>query len=712
MKQQPQIPSTMLPGQLFGSSHLDSSQGKQTRARVPDSPSSRASRNSHPAAARCQPPSPPGRLLPAETAARYIPAAAARPGPGGASRKPPRWAADPSVPRLLPAAPASGPPRKVSSLGGGGSSQTSPPGGGSARRCPLREAASLSPVVPRPPAPGSAAPCVRAAERAAAAASPSRPEPRLASCLTLAPLQVRPLPCPHWAIIAAAPPQVPVRASLIGHRRGWPAPFPPAPPQPQILGLEEAQRRRGAAWAPQRPPPPPPPAPPLPLPGLWARSGAGRRRQTAGTGWRRPGGHRGRGGRGPRKGRSPSRAMVRGAVNGASSSTAVAARASSSACSLEGRGDPVRGAPPRPLSPSATGGESRSLPAPPRSVPAAALRARPGAPRVRGAVANPLRGGGTGCPAPAAVQRCPGPPLCPLINKRQCRRSPADFVTESRPRAACCSSPALGQRRPRLPAALPHRTAAVTAQSRPGSRGPAAARSAGAARAKDGPERRREVRRRCGGGAGPARPAGGSARRGARSGGGCLPRAGARGRREGKQEERCYRRSECCLVCGRQRRQETGGSWPPGAAPRYSFREGPAATVSCPAQGAIAALGATDPAVRNARNWDHLEYETIGSASGFCQLQGAEPGKAWTASNGASSLGRRVWNLNRDYYREAKTWFLQFLLSHTHVHFGTTSSHVSRGVAMEEQSSNWQCRVATKNRQHYSVKLCHHSPFT
>lgn len=234
----------MLPGQLFGSSHLDSSQGKQTRARVPDSPSSRASRNSHPAAARCQPPSPPGRLLPAETAARYIPAAAARPGPGGASRKPPRRAADPSVPRLLPAAPASGPPRKVSSLGGGGFSQTSPPGGGSAR-CPLREAASVSPSVPGPPAPGGAAPCVRAAASAAAAAlalSPARPESRLASCLPLAPLQVRPLPCPHWATIASAPPRVPVRAALIGHGRGWPAPFLPRPPSPRSWGWK---RRSG-----------------------------------------------------------------------------------------------------------------------------------------------------------------------------------------------------------------------------------------------------------------------------------------------------------------------------------------------------------------------------------------------------------------------------------------------------------------------------------
>lgn len=153
----------MLPGQLLGSSHLDSSQGKQTRARVPDSPSSRASRNSHPATARCQPPSPPGRLLPTETAARYIPAAAARPGPGGASRKLPRWAADPSVPLFLPAAPTSGPPRKVSSRGSSSCfSQTSSPGGSSTRSF-LREEACVSLLVPRPSAPGPAAPFARAA---------------------------------------------------------------------------------------------------------------------------------------------------------------------------------------------------------------------------------------------------------------------------------------------------------------------------------------------------------------------------------------------------------------------------------------------------------------------------------------------------------------------------------------------------------------------
>lgn len=420
MKQQPQIPSTMLPGQLLGSSHLDSSQGKQTRARVPDSPSSRASRNSHPAAARCQPPSPPGRLLPAETAARYIPAAAARPGPGGASRKPPRRAADLSVPRLLPAAPASGPPRKVSSLGGGGFSQTSPPGGGSAR-CPLWEAASLSPSVRPSPAGSRFRGAVRASEllrarlRQLLALSPSRPESRLASCLTLAPLQVRPLPCPHWAIIASAPPQAPVLAALIGHCRGWPAPLPAAPPQPQIPGLEEAQRRRGAAnslgptaAAASASPctsPPPPGAP-------------GAERSGAAAPDRGDGLAAARGAPGAGRERAPQRAQPQqgDAAGSRERGLAVPGRGGESLllflCLLpRGARDPGRGAAPRPLSPSATGGE----PVAPRPAPFRSRSPAPGRAQVpRGcgaAVPEPLRGGGRGCPTLAAAQRYPGPPL-------------------------------------------------------------------------------------------------------------------------------------------------------------------------------------------------------------------------------------------------------------------------------------------------------------
>lgn len=121
-----------------------------------------------------------------------------------------------------------------------------------------------------------------------------------------------------------------------------------------------------------------------------------------------------------------------------------------------------------------------------------------------------------------------------------------------RPRPTWCSSPAHGQK---APAGARYWAAAVTAQSRPGSSGPAAARWAGVARAKDGPERRREVaalwRWPCKAGR-RQRSAPRSLRRSA-AGLRCLPRAGARERRGRDQEERCCRRSKCCLVCGRQR---------------------------------------------------------------------------------------------------------------------------------------------------------------
>ncbi|XP_041333041.1 basic proline-rich protein-like [Pyrgilauda ruficollis] len=355
-------------------------------------------------------------------------------------------------------------------------------------------------------------------------------------------------------MIASAPPQVPVRASLIGHCRGWPAPFPPAPPQPQILGLEEAQRRRGAAWAPQRPPPPPPPAPPLPpLPGLWARRGAGRRRQTAGTGWRRPGGHRGRGGRGPRKGRSPSRAMLRGAVNGASPSPAVAARASSSssACSLEGRGDPGRGAAPRPLSPSATGEKSRSLRAPPRPVPfpQPSSRARPGAPRVRESRGGPAPRGREGlsrCGGGAALSRAAPlrahkqaavPPLA--RRSRHQKPTPGRLVLfgGTRAKGARGYRPVFPTERLPSPPRAGRAAAALPPPGPLGLRGPRTARSGGG---------------RCGGAVAAAWPCKAGRRqrserrslRGSAAGRRCLPRAGARGRREGNREERCCRRSK------------------------------------------------------------------------------------------------------------------------------------------------------------------------
>lgn len=287
----------MLPGQLFGSSHLDSSQGKQTRARVPDSPSSRASRNSHPAAARCQPPSPPGRLLPAETAARYIPAAAARPGPGGAFRKPPRRAADLSVPRLLPAAPASGPPRKVSSLGVAASAKlllqvAAPPAAPSGKR---RPSARSSPAR-RLPVPRRRA-CERLRGGSGCWLCPPRVlphSPRSKCALCPAPIGWR--SPSHRPECASAP-------LSLGTAGAGPPPFLPRPPSPRSWGWK---RRSGGEEQPGphsgrrlRLPctsPPPPGA-------LGAERGGGARsRGRAGGG---PGDTGGGEGEGPAKGAAP-----------------------------------------------------------------------------------------------------------------------------------------------------------------------------------------------------------------------------------------------------------------------------------------------------------------------------------------------------------------------------------------------------------------------
>lgn len=68
MKQQPQMPKTILPGQFLGSSHLDSSQGKQTNARLDAGSSDKAT------STRCQRRSdfPPARCIlpPCHNAAR------------------------------------------------------------------------------------------------------------------------------------------------------------------------------------------------------------------------------------------------------------------------------------------------------------------------------------------------------------------------------------------------------------------------------------------------------------------------------------------------------------------------------------------------------------------------------------------------------------------------------------------------------------------
>lgn len=613
MKQQPQIPSTMLPGQLFGSSHLDSSQGKQTRARVPDSPSSRASRNSHPAAARCQPPSPPGRLLPAETAARYIPAAAARPGPGAASRKPPRRAADPSVPRLLPAAPASGPPRKVSSLGGGGFSQTSPPGGGSAR-CPLREAASLSPFVPRPPAPGSAAPCVRAAASAAAVAAGSVPlasrvPTRLLPHARPAPSAPSALPPLADARLRAAPSARPRLAhwALPGLARPLPSRAPPAPDPGAGRGAAEARSSLGptaaAASASPCTSPPPPGAP-------------GAERSGAAAPDRGDGLAAARGTPGVGRERAPRRAQPQqgDAARSRGWGLAVPGRGGESLllflCLLprgaRGSGTGSGSAPSQPRR-HGRGEPVAPRPAPFRSVPFRSRSRAPGRAQVPrgcgGAVAEPLGGAGRGCPAPAAAQRCPGPPLRPLINKRRCRRSPADLGTESRPRAAWCSSPAHGQKAPAAarrcslwsgcrhcpqPAGQPRPCRRPVRWGLAGRGRPGAAAGGAAALAPQG-------RQAAALGAALALPERGWPE---------LP-APSRGERAaaGKPKEWCCPRSKCCLVCGRQRpgggdgrKQEVVGH----TGQTLGIISERDAAVSCPAQGAMAALRTMHPAGRNA----------------------------------------------------------------------------------------------------------------
>lgn len=316
----------------------------------------------------------------------------------------------------------------------------------------------------------------------------------------------------------------------------------------------------------------------------------------------------------------------------------------------------------------APGKQSRALPAPPHSRSRAPGRAQ--VPRgCGGVVADPLRGGGRGCPAPAAALRYPGPPLRPLINKRRCRRSPADLGTRSRPWAARCSPPAHGLK---APAAAGRSSLASSCRHCPEPARqpwPCCCPVRRACRAKDGPERRREVRRRCAlAPHGRQAAALGAELAPAERGWPELPAPnGARARREGGKPAGAVLPKVKMLPCrraaaaGRRRRQKTGGSWRHRAAPRSNLRAEPAAAVSRPAQGAMAALGTMDPAVRNGRNWGHLEYEFIGSASGFCQLQSVEPGNTLVVCTIASSLGRRVWNLNKDYYREAKVWFLQFL---------------------------------------------------
>lgn len=213
-------------------------------------------------------------------------------------RRSPAWAGGASgspLAGLLPAAPASGPPRKVSSLSAAAASAklllrvAAPPAAPSGRRRPsvrwsavpgwrrgvCGERRRLAVPVPR-------------ASRAPTRLLPhSRPAPSAPSALPpLADGRLRPAPSArprrsHWA----AP----------GRARPLPSRAPPVP----ILswkrrsgGEERPGPHGGRASASSCTSPPPP--------GLRARSGAGRRRQTAGTG------HRGRGEReGPAKGAAP-----------------------------------------------------------------------------------------------------------------------------------------------------------------------------------------------------------------------------------------------------------------------------------------------------------------------------------------------------------------------------------------------------------------------
>lgn len=505
----------------MGSSHLDSSQGKQTRARVPDSPSSRASRNSHPAAARCQPPSPPGRLLPAETAARYIPAAAARPGPGEPLGSPLAGRRTRACRGSFPPPPPPAPRGKFPLSAATASAKlllrvAAPPAAPSGKRRPsVRPSLARRLPVPR----RRACELLRARLRRRLALSPSRPEPDSPPA-SLSPRSKCAL-CPA-PIGRSSPPHRPKRPCSplsLGAAGAGPPPFLPPPPSPRSWGWK---RRSGGE---EQPGPHSGRRLPLHLPSPSRGSGRGAER----GGGARP---RGRAGGGPGD-------TGGGEREGPAKGAAPAGRCCGEPWPGPRRPRPWRREPPPlPLpAPSRGAGirdgerlRARSAPAPlegragrspPRPIPFRSRSPALGRAQVlRGcgaAVAEPLRGGGRGCPALEAAQRYPGPPLRPLINNRRCRRSPADLGTKSRPRPARSFSPAHGQKAPAaagrcsLPSGCRH-CPEPAGQPRPC---------------------RRPVRWGCAGQGRPgaaagdggavalalARPAGGSARRRARSGG-------------------------------------------------------------------------------------------------------------------------------------------------------------------------------------------------
>lgn len=508
--------------------------------------------------------------------------------------------------------------------------------------------------VTRPPAPGPAARCEPWARRRRVPVPRSLPESRLASCLRLAPLRVRPLPFPHWAVIAFAPPRLPARASSLAAAQAGPArsssrpsvPPPTPPQQPQILGLgrdaAEARSRLGptaAAAASPRPSPPPPGA------------SSAERREAAAAPDPGDGPAAGWGGEGLAKGDDDddgggkSRKGPR--VPGGESRLLFLRRPPAHPRGARGSGTGSGAAPSQPLRRGK--GWGRAARSPPRS----RSRAPDGAQVARGcgAVTRPLRGGGRGAALPlgpaaaapaltaaAAAERCPGPPPPPAGKQAEVPRlargprhpnppprRPVVFAgaTDRRPRRLR-PLPRAGRRRARG-SGVGRAAAALPPPGALGSRGRSAARGEAAGGVR--------LRRRwcCGAGPGGGGPEPGAARRGGRAGGAPggraggrqrpaprwlrrsaaggsrLPRSGTKERRGGETKRAGFteRRTEGSSAIGDRRRQQAGGGQ--GETVRGTggrcLRKGSAAVepgsgvgccrvAPCRARGAKAAVGA------------------------------------------------------------------------------------------------------------------------
>lgn len=243
-------------------------------------------------------------------------------------------------------------------------------------------------------------------------------------------------------------------------------------------------------------------------------------------------------------------------------------------------------------------------------------RSRPGAPRVRGSRGEPAPQGREGLSRSsggAALSRAAPPPAhkqaaVPPLARRPRHQKPAPSrlvrFAGTRAKGARGCQPVLPTERLPSPPSAARAAAALPPPGPPGLRGPRTARSGGG---------------RCGGAVAvalalPGRQAAalGAALAPAEYGWTEVPALG-RGPAGEKPRGTVLPKVEMlpCLraaATGRRRRQETGGSWPQRAAPLCNFRAGPATTVSCPAQGDMAALETMDPAVRNALNWGHLVY--------------------------------------------------------------------------------------------------------